>query len=97
MDPAVSLPTRANDSALGIKPKPPKQAAIKPAEITTLVLNGTTIAGLARETSFKLAQAGFHTVQLPATAHADTPTATYTGTSSTTTRSSRTRRRQRSG
>jgi len=43
------------------------------------VLNGTTIAGLARETSFKLAQAGFHTVQLPATAHADTPTATYTG------------------
>ena len=69
MHPDVTLPTRANDSALGIKPKPPKQPAIKPAQITTLVLNGTTIVGLARDTSYKLAQAGFHTVQLPASRH----------------------------
>jgi LCP family protein required for cell wall assembly len=78
MHPDVSLATRANDSALGIKPKAPKQAPIKRAQITTLVLNGTTIPGLASDTSFKLAQAGFHTVQLPPTAKADTPTPTYT-------------------
>jgi LCP family protein required for cell wall assembly len=78
MHPDVSLPTRANDSALGIKSKAPKQAPIKRAQITTLVLNGTTIGGLARDTSFKLAEAGFHTVQLPTTVSADTPTPTYT-------------------
>ena len=48
--------SRANDAALGIKPKAPKQNALKPAQITTLVLNGTTIAGLARDTSYKLAR-----------------------------------------
>jgi LCP family protein required for cell wall assembly len=78
MHPDVTLPSRANDSALGVKAKPPKAVAIKPAQVTTLVLNGTTIGGLARETSFKLAQAGFHTVQLPTTITADTPTPTYT-------------------
>jgi hypothetical protein len=77
MHPDVTLPTRANDSALGVKPKAPKRVAIKRAQITTLVLNGTTIGGLARDTSYKLARAGFHTVQLPATVTADTPTPTY--------------------
>ena len=65
MHPDVTVANRANDAALGIKRKTHKQTTIKPARITTLVLNGTTIGGLARDTSFKLAQAGFHTVQLP--------------------------------
>jgi LCP family protein required for cell wall assembly len=73
MHPDVTLATRANDAALGIKRKAHKQKAIKPAQITTLVLNGTTIGGLARDTSYKLAVAGFHTVQLPATTPANTP------------------------
>jgi LCP family protein required for cell wall assembly len=78
MHPDVTVATRANDAALGVKPKKPKQKAIKPAQITTLVLNGTTIGGLARDTSYKLAVAGFHTVQLPPTTPADTPAASYT-------------------
>ena len=40
------------------------------------MLNGTTVAGL-RDTSYKLAVAGFHTVQLPATIFADAPTQDY--------------------
>jgi LCP family protein required for cell wall assembly len=78
MHPDVTLANRANDAALGIKRKVHKQKTIKRADITTLVLNGTTIGGLARDTSYKLAQTGFHTVQLPSTTRADTPTATYT-------------------
>jgi LCP family protein required for cell wall assembly len=78
MHPDVTVAARANAAALGLKPKKPKEKAIKPAQITTLVLNGTTIGGLARDTSYKLAQAGFHTVQLPPATAADTPTATYT-------------------
>jgi hypothetical protein len=78
MHPDITLAGRANDAALGIKRKAHKQKAIKRAQITTLVLNGTTIGGLARDTSYKLAVAGFHTVQLPATTQANTPTASYT-------------------
>ena len=63
--PDVSLPDRANAVALGRKPKAPKQPKLKRAAITTLVLNGTTIPGFARDTSYKLGQQGFHTVQLP--------------------------------
>ena len=77
MHPDITLPSRANDAALGRKPKVPKQVALQPAQITTLVLNGTTILGLARDTSYKLAVAGFHTVQLPAATSADAPTPTY--------------------
>jgi LytR cell envelope-related transcriptional attenuator len=55
---------------------------IKRSEITTLVLNGTSVAGLARDTSYKLATAGFHTVQLPPPAFANTPQGTPTYTSS---------------
>jgi LCP family protein required for cell wall assembly len=78
MHPDVTVANRANDVALGIRRKVHKQKTLKPADITTLVLNGTTIGGLARDTSYKLAQAGFHTVQLPSATPADTPTATYT-------------------
>jgi hypothetical protein len=78
MHPDVSLPDRANAAALGRKPKAPKQPPLKRSQITTLVLNGTTFAGLARDTSYKLAVAGFHTVQLPPTILADTQSPTYT-------------------
>jgi LCP family protein required for cell wall assembly len=77
MRPDVTLASRANAVALGRKPKPPKTTALKPGDITTLVLNGTSIGGLARDTSYKLALAGFHTVQLPASIYANTPSATY--------------------
>jgi len=69
--PDVTLPSRANAVALGRKPKAPVSKVLKPAQITTLVLNGTTIAGLARDTSYKLGVAGYHTVQLPPDAALD--------------------------
>ncbi|HVA31608.1 MAG TPA: LCP family protein [Gaiellaceae bacterium] len=75
--PDVTLPQRANAAALGRKAKVPKQPALKPAEITALVLNGTTAPGLARDTSYKLAVLGYHTVQLPATIVADAPSQNY--------------------
>jgi LCP family protein required for cell wall assembly len=77
MHPDVTLPARANAVALGRKPKAPKTPDLTPEQISTLVLNGTTIAGLARDTSYKLAVAGFHTVQLPASIRADAPSAGY--------------------
>jgi LCP family protein required for cell wall assembly len=77
MHPDVSLPGRANAVALNRKPKQPKQASLKPDQITTLVLNGTTILGLARDTSYKLALAGYHTVHLPAAISADAPSKGY--------------------
>jgi LCP family protein required for cell wall assembly len=78
MHPDVTLPSRANAVALGRKPVAPKEPALKPSQISTLVLNGTTAAGLARETSYQLAVAGFHTVSLPPPTFANTPTPTYT-------------------
>ena len=65
--PDVTLPQRANNAALGRRPKPPKTKPMQPSQITTLVLNGTTVAGLARNTSYKLAVAGYHTKQLSPT------------------------------
>src|SRR4029077_11256315 len=78
MHPDITVASRANSVALGRKPTAPKQAALKRSEIRTLVLNGTTVGGLARDTSYKLAVAGFHTVQLPPPTFANTPTPTYT-------------------
>jgi LCP family protein required for cell wall assembly len=75
--PDVSLPARANAVALGRKPKEPKQQALKRDEVTTLVLNGTTIPGLARDTSYKLAVAGYHTVQLPGQLLPNAPSSSY--------------------
>ena len=77
MHPDVSLPTRANAVALGRKPQAPKQPKLQRAEITTLVLNGTNVPGLARDTSYKLAVQGFHTVQLPPPTQPNAPTQTY--------------------
>jgi LCP family protein required for cell wall assembly len=78
--PDVTLAQRANAVALGKKPKAPKQAALKTSAITTLVLNGTTVPGLARDTSYKLAVAGYHTVQLPPDVLADAPSQSYYST-----------------
>ena len=79
--PDVTIAARAAAVALGRKPTLPKRAAqLDPSKISTLVLNGTTIAGLARDTSYKLALAGYHTVQLPATVLADAPSQTYSTT-----------------
>ena len=44
---------------------------------TVVVLNGTTVPGLARDTSYKLAVAGYHTRHLPAQILADAPSQSY--------------------
>jgi LCP family protein required for cell wall assembly len=75
--PDVTLAARADAVALGKRPPAPRQHALKPAQISTLVLNGTTIAGLARDTSYKLTQAGFATVGLPPTMLANAPSQGY--------------------
>lgn len=77
MHPDVTLPGRTDAAALGVKVKAPKQPTLKTSQITTLVLNGTTIPGLARDTSYKLALAGYRTRQLPATILADAPSQSY--------------------
>jgi len=77
MHPDVSLPKRANAVALGRKPQAPKTPKLDRAQVTTLVLNGTTVPGLARDTSYKLGLQGFHTVQLPPPTLADAPTQNY--------------------
>jgi LCP family protein required for cell wall assembly len=79
--PDVTLARRANDAALGRKTTIKQPKTLKPSEISVLVLNGTTILGLARDTSYKLAVAGYHTVQLPSTVQANAPSqANYANT-----------------
>lgn len=75
--PDVTLSQRANCQVIHCKKAPTVAQSPKPADVTTLVLNGTTQAGLARDTSFKLAQAGFQTMRLPASVPADAPTQNY--------------------
>jgi LCP family protein required for cell wall assembly len=77
MHPDVTLSSRANCQVIGCKPKVHVAKQLKPADVTTLVLNGTTQLGLARDTSYKLAVAGFHTMQLPPTVLADAPRQDY--------------------
>jgi LCP family protein required for cell wall assembly len=74
--PDVTAPQQAHNAALGVKPKPTART-LRPAQITTLVLNGTTIPGLARDTSFKLAVRGYHTVQLGGQQPANAPSQGY--------------------
>src|SRR3954451_16880797 len=78
MHPDVSLPKRANAVALGRKPQTPHTPKLDRAQVTPLDLNGTTVPGLARDTSYKLGLQGFHTVQLPPPTRADAPTSTFT-------------------
>ncbi|HEY5100670.1 MAG TPA: LCP family protein [Gaiellaceae bacterium] len=79
-NPDVTQAARSTDAALGRKAKLPKGPPLKSSEISTVVLNGTAIPGLARDTSYKLSVAGFHTVQLPANVLADAPSQGYYGT-----------------
>jgi len=78
MHPDVSLPSRTDAAALGRKAAPVKRVTLEPSQISTLVLNGTTQAGLAGNTSYELAKAGYRTQQLPANVYANAPTSTYT-------------------
>ena len=77
MHPDVTLSNRADCQVIGCKPKVHAVKQSKPSDVTTLVLNGTTQIALARDTSFKLAVAGFHTVQLPASVPANAPRQDY--------------------
>ncbi len=79
-NPDVTQAVRSTDAALGRKAKLPKGPPLKSSQISTVVLNGTTTPGLARDTSYKLSVAGFHTVQLPANVLADAPSQGYYGT-----------------
>ncbi|MDE3189881.1 MAG: LCP family protein [Acidobacteriota bacterium] len=78
--PDVTQAARSTAVALGRKPKEPKGPPLKPQQISTLVLNGTTIPGLARDTSYKLSLAGYDAVQLPANVIADAPSQSYYAT-----------------
>jgi LCP family protein required for cell wall assembly len=78
--PDITQPQRFNAVALGRKPQQPKQPKLQRSAITTLVLNGTTKAGLARDTSYSLAVQGFHTVHLPPPTQADAPPQNYDST-----------------
>ena len=94
--PDVTLAQRANDAALGLKPKTPKQPTLQPAQISTLVLNGTTVPGLAHNTAYQVAQSRLP--RRPAARDDDADRATRrarttTRRTSTTTRCSRTRAR----
>jgi LCP family protein required for cell wall assembly len=75
--PDVTLSSRANCQVIHCKKAPTVAKALQPADVTTLVLNGTTQAALARDTSFKLAEAGFSTMHLPASVPADAPPQDY--------------------
>lgn len=76
LHPDVTLPTRANAQALGITTKAKKQRALKPSEISTLVLNAGNVAGEAANTGYLLRQLGYRTKQLPASVPANAPSQT---------------------
>ncbi len=79
LHPDVTQPKRANAAALGQKAKPVKQQALKPAQVSTLVLNGTaTVPGLAANTTYLLTQQGYATKTLPPSVPANAPSQTYT-------------------
>ncbi|MBX5474558.1 MAG: LCP family protein [Thermoleophilia bacterium] len=80
LHPDVTLPQRAGDQALGIKRKPKrKHRALRPSQISTLVLNAGNVAGRAANTSYLLSRLGYDTKQLPPSVPANAPSQT-TGT-----------------
>jgi LCP family protein required for cell wall assembly len=72
--PDVRAPEKATDAALGRKPR---GAPVKPSSVSLVVLNGTTRAGLAANTSYKLAQRGYRTTLPPGGIAANAPTSGY--------------------
>ena len=79
LDPDTAAAAKANAAALGVKYRP-KRRTLKPSQISTLVLNGTTVAGLAGNTSYELGVRGYDTVQLAGQARPNAPTTAYTQT-----------------
>jgi LCP family protein required for cell wall assembly len=71
--PDVQAGEKAHVAALGLKVKK-RAPQLKPGQITTLVLNGTrTVAGLARDTSYRLTLRGYRTLQLAGGQEANAP------------------------
>ncbi|HET7567109.1 MAG TPA: LCP family protein [Gaiellaceae bacterium] len=77
LHPDVTLPTRAADQALGIKPKKRKTHALKASEISTLVLNAGNVPGRAADTTYLLTQQGYATRELPPSVRANAPSQTF--------------------
>jgi LCP family protein required for cell wall assembly len=72
--PNVEAPNEAAAAALGQRVKPKR---LKPSSISVLVLNGSTVEGLARDTSFRLAQRGYRTLVRPNQQPSNAPTQNY--------------------
>ena len=77
LHPDVTLPTRAADRALGIKPKQKKARPLKPSQISTLVLNAGNVAGRAANTNYLLGRLGYDTKLLPPSIPANAPNQTF--------------------
>ncbi len=77
LHPDLTLSTRAANQALGVKPKPKKTHTLKPADVSTLVLNAGNVAGRAANTNFLLRQQGYVTKQLPPSIPANAPSQTF--------------------
>jgi len=77
LHPDLTLPTRATDEALGITPKHAKHKALKPSQISTLVLNAGNVAGRAANTTYLLERMGFRTRELPPSVPANAPGQTF--------------------
>jgi LCP family protein required for cell wall assembly len=73
LHPDLTLPERANAQALGVRAKKKKTHRLKPAEITTLVMNAGNVAGRAANTDYLLRQLGYQTKHLPAVIPANAP------------------------
>jgi LCP family protein required for cell wall assembly len=77
LHPDVTLPQRASDQALGVKPKVKKTHRLKPAQISVLVLNAGNVAGRAENTNYLLTKFGYATRQLPPSIPANAPSQTF--------------------
>jgi LCP family protein required for cell wall assembly len=73
LHPDVTLPERASSQALGLKHKKKTTHKLKPADITTLVMNAGNVAGRAANTDYLLRQLGYTTKHLPPSVPANAP------------------------
>jgi hypothetical protein len=77
LHPDLTLARRAGSQALGIKAKAKHHSALKPSQITTLVLNAGSVPGRAANTEFLLRQLGYRTDELPPSVPANAPSQTF--------------------
>jgi LCP family protein required for cell wall assembly len=77
LHPDLTLSTRANAQALGVKAKAKHRRALKPSQISTLVLNAGSVPGRASNTEFLLGQLGYRTKNLPPSVPANAPSQTF--------------------